>query len=355
MSKLVPPTSAVTTSDRSSDPCQLGTPFCAGHRPGHDRLEGPPLGLAERHRAAARAGHEQGAAEARVAEAVLEAPQVARHPTAHVRVDDGRRRPLVLAVLAGDLVRDGDIAREAGVAERALGGKLVLGVRVRVHECNRDRGHAFGREDLGCPSDVVCLDGDVHLATGPDPLRDREPEPARDERRRGAPEQVVGLVPVAAAGLEDVAEPLRAEEPDGCAGTREERVQAHRRAVQEVAGAVELATAERLLDRGDDTELRRSRRRRLLVDTYLAGLVVVVDEVRERAADVHADARRHDPPRTCPRESRMERRNGANVPVAVQAGLTTTSRPCSLCLPACSSTSRDERPNGDASPPGVKS
>ena len=77
---------------------------------------------------------------------------------------------------------------------------------------------ALLREDRRRVSDVVEVDRGANGAVEVHPLGDGDPQPARDERRRMLPEEVVRVVPVAAADLEDVAEPAGREQPDDGAG-----------------------------------------------------------------------------------------------------------------------------------------
>ena len=268
-------------------------PFGARDRAGEDRLERPCFGLGERHRAAARAGHEQAPVEAGALQPVVERAEIDRHARPHVRVDHGRRRALVLAVLAGDLVRERDLAFEAELPQRRFGGELVRGIRVRMQERNGHAGDAVLLEDRDRFLDRVLLERRVHAAVGIHPLGHRNAPVARHERRRMLPEQVVRIVAVAAAHLEDVAEALRREQADDGARPRQERVEPDGRAVEEVLGRSDTVLWDCSLDGVEDAVLRGSRRRRLLADADLAGLVVIEDEVGERAADVDADARGH--------------------------------------------------------------
>ena len=84
-----------------------------------------------------------------LAERALEPAEVVGHPPAHERVDHRRRRALVLAVLAADLVRERDLARRSRPrAARCAARQLVLAVGVGVQEGDRDRRAALGLERL---------------------------------------------------------------------------------------------------------------------------------------------------------------------------------------------------------------
>ena len=90
--------------------------------------------------------------------------------------------------------------------------------------------------------------------------------------------------------LEHVTESLGREDPDAGTLSLEQRIEAHRRAVQEVR----RPTHSPLLDGGrDDSPNRRVDRGRLgraLAHSDQAGVLVEEDQVGEGAADVDADS-----------------------------------------------------------------
>jgi hypothetical protein len=278
-------------------------PFGARDRPREDRLERPRDRLGERHRAAARAGHEQAPLEARAAEAVGQRAQVDGHARTHVGVDHGRRRALVLAVLARDLVRERDLALEAGLAQRRRGGELVLAVGVGVHEGDRHRGDALLREDLRRRAHVVELDRRADRAARHQALGHRQPQPARDQRGRRRVEQVVHLRTVAALDLDHVAEAARGEQPDDRPAPLQQRVQADGGAVQEVVRPPQVLVRDGDADRLEDPALGLGRGRRGLRDPDAARGLVEEDQVGERATDVDTDTAAHDALRASVRKS----------------------------------------------------
>ena len=270
--------------------CKLCRAFGAGYRAREDCLEWALLGLLESQRAASATRDEHGAAEAAVREALLEPLQVARHPWPDEGVDHGGAGPFVLAVLAGYLVRKRDRPVESFLTQRALGGELVRRVAVGVHERDRDRRHAFGSKRLERLSHIVFIDWCEDLAGCEHPLGYWEPEPARHERGWVLPEEVIWVVAIAAAHLEDVSEPRGREQPDDCAFALQKCVQADSRAVQEKARGAAPIGGHTALDRCDNALFRCLRRCRLFRDQSLAGRVVEEDQVGEGTSDIHSQA-----------------------------------------------------------------
>src|SRR5262249_2322418 len=225
-------------------------------------------------------------AEASAPQDALEATQVAREPRADIGVDDGRARPLVLAVLTRDEVRERDLAFETECPERTRDGKLMDRVRIAVDEANGDGFDALCRGPLGGRPGVLFPGGRLGGAVGPDSLDEREPESAGDERRRILPEQVVHGIAVTAPQLENVPEAGRGEQPDDPALPLEERVQPHRGPVEEETDGLEQPARDRSVDDLRDPLLAGISPPRPLRNRDLSGRVVVEAEVGERSADV---------------------------------------------------------------------
>jgi hypothetical protein len=111
---------------------------------------------------------------------------------------------------------------------------------------------------------------------------------AGDQRLRRAPEQVVGILAVAPAQLEYVAEPAGDEQADGRAPALQQRVEADRGAVHERLRAGQRVRRERFPDRPQHALVGRLGREQLAHHDR-AAVRRVGDQVRERAADVDAD------------------------------------------------------------------
>ena len=139
-------------------------------------------------------------------------------------------------------------------------------------------------------SDLLLVERDQHRALRVHPLHDLEAHVAVDQRRVLLEEQVVGLRPVDAADLVDVAEALRGQQRAARAGALQDGVDRDRGAVQEQPRGVEARAglADAVLDAGDQP-LRRGQR---LAEAERAGRLVERGDVGERAADVGGQADR---------------------------------------------------------------
>ena len=233
---------------------QRGRP---GHRSGHDRLEGTPPGLGQGERAAAGAGDQQLSGEPALGEPLGQAVQVGPHPVPDEGVHHGGAGALVLAVLAGDLMGEREIARPAQLGQRRGDRELVGRVRPGVDQTDRDRVHPAlleGRQ-RGCH----VLGGHVseQLARGSHALNHLQPQLPRHQRRHRTPEQVVGVAAVGPPQLQDVAEAPGGDQPHRRAATLQQRVQPDRGAVHEVPAVGQPGTAGGHVDRVQHPALRR--------------------------------------------------------------------------------------------------
>ena len=108
-------------------------------RPGHEQLRRARHRAVDRQRAAV-GGHEVEVRVRRhVAQRRVHVAQVAAGLRADVRVERGRREPLVLAVLRDDLVADREVDAGQLLLEDLLDAPLVLGVEEREQEADGDR------------------------------------------------------------------------------------------------------------------------------------------------------------------------------------------------------------------------
>ena len=136
----------------------------------------------------------------------------------------------------------------------------------------------------------------MHRAVGADALVDGEAQPARHERLGRLQKRSYMCSPRSPRARPPGrrGSPASSSSADARALALEQRVEADRRAVQEVGRAVRAA---RSTARGDDPQdalVDRRRLRRRLADRTSPGLLVEEDQVGERAADVDADSRRHE-------------------------------------------------------------
>ncbi len=227
-----------------------------------------------------------------VASLVEQPPEVPLDRRRHVRVGDGRRRPLELAKLAANLVggRHRNVER---LAEERRDSTFVLGMRVRVKQRDGDaldllvvRVARFRPDARGEVANRVLVDPVAGPVDG-GALVDLEPSPARHERRGLLRAEVVQRRPVLSADLEDVTEPSRRHQRRRRAVAFEQRV--HRNG-HRVGERVDVARFDprggtALTDPPKDALALRLRRR------HFRRRKRAVDEQRhvgERAADVDA-------------------------------------------------------------------
>ena len=219
---------------------------------------------------------------------------VAGHLRADVRVQAHGGEALVLAVLRQHLRRDGE-ERLGKLFTDDLGHpRLVLRIDEREQEADGDSFDAGVLERTHLGASLLLVQRHEHGTVLDDSLGHRQPiAPPHD--RVALPRQILVvreverlLVP---CDVEDVAVALGREHPHPRAGVLDHDVGGDRRPVEDL---VQLRRR-RLGLRGDvaDTLNRPlggiGRRGRQLVDEDPAGLVVDVDEIGERAADVYSE------------------------------------------------------------------
>jgi hypothetical protein len=273
---------------RAEDAGQARTARHAGGRPGLHRVHGLRSRGIEREGAAVRLGDQELAAEATRLEPLTDGAEVAVHDRLNVRVHDGRAGALVLAPLLGDPVRrrDGD-ARE--LTGHDLGGALLVGrIAIREQEDDRDRLDAVGGELARGGAHRLLVQRRQHLARRGQAPGNFAAAAARHERRGAAVQHVVHPQEIAAADLQDVAEPLGGHEAGRGALALQERVDPDGRAVdhQPTIGQPHAGLVHAAQDAGEELA---GRAEGLGVDDNARGLVER-DEIREGTADVDADS-----------------------------------------------------------------
>src|SRR5262245_32715395 len=136
--------------------------------------------------------------------------------------------------------------------------------------------------------DLILVERPLDLAVGEHALLDLEAQRPLDQRHVLAEEQVVGVGPVDAADLVDVAKALGDEERSLRARSLEDGVDRDRRAVQEQAGRAIIAAG--LLDALVDAVDQPLRGRQGLAEGERAGTIVEHCNIGEGAADVGGEA-----------------------------------------------------------------
>ena len=282
-------------------------PERAADRPGVEQADRALARGGDRHDAAL-GGHQQdGRLQARLAEPLLQAAQVARDRRPEVRVQRRRHAALVLAQHGRDVGRRGhEHVGERGAQSRGQAA-LVLGVEEAPQQADGDGVDARLAHLLDGEGDLVVGQLDDHTALVVDALAHAEDEPALDQRRVGHRQAVeVRDLALAEPGalLDDLADRERVLVADRrqVRGRRavalDHRVRGHGRPVDEALGAgqhdggVDAEPLGRRVHGAQDAPGQvLALRRRLRRDDAVA-LDVVDHAVRERAADVDCDVER---------------------------------------------------------------
>jgi hypothetical protein len=260
----------------------------AGRRPRLERVDRPSRRLIGRHDPAGRLhDREPRLYEPRLHEPLLQVGDVAGHQRPDVGVDDGRRRPLVLLLLAQDLARERH--RHGGQlrAQDRADAPLVLGMKVRVEQAHGDRLHLCVAESRGERDDLVVVERSRDPPVCEHPLGELEAQVPLDERRRLRPEVVVEVRHPHPPQLEHVAEALGRDHRRTRAAPLEHRVRRDRRPVHDL---VHVGERRERGGRLDDRAVVRRRRREHLAERD-AAVVAGEDDVGEGAADVGAHPR----------------------------------------------------------------
>ena len=259
-------------------------PVDARRRPGfqkRDRMLHRPL---ERRGAAVRLHGEKRTVESLIVQRLVELPQIRLHDRLDIGVEHGGIGALVFAPFPRHFVRGGDGDFRHVLAQIGGAGALVLGRRVAVQELDGDRLDVFGATARDDRIQIGHVDRRDDPAPRIDPFADIEAQMARHERHRLAETEIVKVGPVAAADLQHVAK----------AGGGDERrldALAFGDGVDHRGAAMDEETD---LGRFDGGHFQRAQhalgqiagRRQRLFGPHLLGLVVVIEEVGEGAADV---------------------------------------------------------------------
>ena len=234
-------------------------------------------------------------------ELLPEASDVRRDLRPDVGVQADRREALVLAVLRDHLGRDGEERLGELLADDLRDPLLVRRVEEREEEADADGLDAGLLQRAHLLAGALLVERHEHRAVAGDPLGHGEPVAAADDRI-GLPREILVvreverlLVP---RDVEDVAVPLGGQHPDPRARVLDHDVRRDRRPVEHLVerGRVRARLLGELPDALDRPLRGVVGRRRQLVHADRARLVVDVDQVGERAADVDPDALHAPPP-----------------------------------------------------------
>ena len=260
----------------------------AGGRAGLEHADALVLRLRRLVEAAGRLHDQERAAKAFAAHVRVDLADIAPHLRADIGVGDHGRAALELAVFLAELVRGRDEHPGMVLLQDRLGARLVRGVGVAVDEQDRAGLDAALLELDAERGDLRLVERLLDLAVREHALVDLEPQRALDQRHVLLEEQVVGVRPVDAADLVDVAEAVGDQQRGLGAGALQDRVDRDRRAVQEQSRRAIVAAG--LLDAAVDAVDQPLRRRQRLAEGQRAGLVVEHRDVGEGAADIGGEA-----------------------------------------------------------------
>ncbi len=270
----------------------------ASRRAREQRHDGALADDLRRHHAAVRLHDEQHAAEVDAGELRDQRVDVAPQLGSDVRVQHGRRHAVVEADRGEQGRRDRQVRVRHRLAQHALRGTLVRGVREGVEEADCDRLHAGVAERPDRRLDVRQVDPGCLGAVAVDALTDRQPQVSRHERDDVREAVVVLLLADAAAHLERVADAVGGDQPRGRAVAREHRVGRDRRPVDDHLHALREPLDVRAVGLGDLTQPAQEPERRVLgrrqgLEHPRRPVVADDEEVGERAPDVDPDTQPH--------------------------------------------------------------
>ncbi len=228
---------------------EMGAGDDACGRPRFDHEDRTASGGIGAEDATARLHDEELGSDARRAEPLLNALEVARDDRADRGVHDRCAPPEVLAKLGSDLGRERD--RNAGklLGEDRADAELVLGVDVGVKEANGDRFDLLPPQDDRRLANRGLVERQQDLALGAEPLAHGDRPVARNERPGLLELRVVERGSHLTCDLEQIAKAVGGDEAAACDVPLDDRVGCDGRCVEHEAdlGAVDLVACKRPL------------------------------------------------------------------------------------------------------------
>jgi hypothetical protein len=231
----------------------------AGRRPGFQHLHAVILGLIRVVESARRLHDQKRAGEPAAANAVLDLAEITPHDRPDIGVGDHRRAALEFAIFLGEFMRGGDEHLRMVPLQDRLGARFMVALGVAVEKQDRGRLHAEPREHAAERLDLLLVERSLDFAVGQHALLDLEAQRPLDQRLVLVEEQIVGIRPVDAADLVDVAEALGDEERGLGALALQDGIDGDGGAVEKQSSG--LVIAARLLNPGVDPLDQPLRRR----------------------------------------------------------------------------------------------
>ncbi len=192
-------------------------------------------------------------------------------------------------------MRQRDCTRKARFSQDFFDAKFVGRVGIGMQQAHGNGIGASVDQPLVGGQNAGLVQRHQFLSVACHTLDNAKPAVAWDEGFGLPPEQVVHLCPVAPTDFQHVAESLGRQQPDLGTAAFQKRIQPDGRAMKEQFGHIDLGLGNMAPHGLDDAFLRRLGHGFDLAFAGQTGRFVVIDKVREGAADIDANACCHDP------------------------------------------------------------
>ena len=192
-------------------------------------------GGVELEQAAGRLHDEERAGKTLAGDAIADLGEIALHARPDKRIGHDGRAALEFAIFLRQFMRRrNEDARQTSLQD-LLGAQFVIRIAVAMQKQDRDRFDLFAFENVGERMQLGLVQRLVDAAVGIEALRHFVTMPARHQRQMLLEEQVIGVGPIDAADLVDVAESARRHQRGLGAGALQHGVDGDRRAVEKQA------------------------------------------------------------------------------------------------------------------------
>ena len=259
----------------------------AGGGPGFQHAHALALRLAGVVKAAGRLHDQKRAGKAGSAHMSIDLADIAAHFRPDIGVGGHRRAALELAIFLRQFMRSGHEQRRMVLLEDRLGAPLVIGIGIAVEEEDGGGFDAAALKFVPERGDFGLVQRGVDLAVGQHALLDFESQRPLDQRNVFLKEQVVGVRPVDAADLVDVAKAFGDEQCGFGAGAFQHRIDRNSRAVQKQPRRAVITAG--FGDACGNAFDQMRRRRQRLAESERAGFFVKHRDVGKSAADIRRE------------------------------------------------------------------
>ena len=255
-----------------------------------DHEHGLGAGGLEGEHAAARLHDQQLSLEPRIAQAGLDAGEVALNDGPHAGVDEGGAGAEILAELRRHLRGERDRRFREDLVHDLARAPLMFGIAVGVEIAHAKRLHAFLPERLRRPGNRLLVQRRHHRSGCVETFRDAETQVPGRQRPRLLEQQVVEGGPDLALDLQHVPEPFCGDEAGGRELPLDDGVGGHRGPVHEISHIrrPDARLAQDALHRGEKADRRVPGGGGDFHDPGPARVLVYEDSVGEGAANVNS-------------------------------------------------------------------